>query len=66
MWCTCPADSIEAADDVCIQCTGEGEVPNEEQTACVGKELSKKLYSVSMFHIFENMKKNDDFFKTEE
>ena len=26
----------------------------------------KKMFSESMFHIFENMKKNDDFFKTEE
>ena len=34
LWCTCPSDSIEVDNDKCVVCNGE--VPNAEQTACVG------------------------------
>ena len=33
--CGCPQGSIEALDDMCIMCSVE-EVPNEDQTECVG------------------------------
>ena len=34
--CSCPKGSIEAPDDKCIMCTVGEEVPNEDQTECVG------------------------------
>ena len=37
LWCNCPSDAIKAADHKCVVCTGDGEVPNEEQSECVGK-----------------------------
>ena len=36
MWCSCPPDAIEGASNKCIVCTGDGEVPNDEQSECVG------------------------------
>ena len=36
MWCSCPPDAIEGASHKCIVCTGDGEVPNDEQSECVG------------------------------
>ena len=36
LWCTCSSDAIEAADHKCIVCTVDEEVPNEDQTECVG------------------------------
>ena len=36
--CSCPKDSIEVFDDdKCFQCVVGEEVPNQDQTACVGK-----------------------------
>ena len=37
LWCSCPSDSIEVYKDKCVVCNGE--VPNAEQTACVGMLL---------------------------
>ena len=34
--CRCPAGSIQLLDDRCAMCTIGEEVPNEDQTACVG------------------------------
>ena len=34
--CTCRKDSIEISNDKCVMCSVGEEVPNEDQTACVG------------------------------
>ena len=34
--CTCRSDSIELLDDKCVMCSIGEEVPNEDQSACVG------------------------------
>ena len=34
--CTCPPGTIQLLDDKCSMCAVGEEVPNEEQTACVG------------------------------
>ena len=43
--CRCPAGSIQALSDRCAMCK-VGEVPNEDQTACVG--MFEKLTEICL------------------
>ena len=47
--CRCPAGSIQALSDRCAICK-VGEVPNEDQTACVG--MFEKLTEICLTALF--------------
>ena len=48
--CRCPAGSIQLLDDRCAMCTIGEEVPNEDQTACVG--MFEKLTEICLTALF--------------
>ena len=47
--CACPAGSTQLLDDRCEMCVIGEEVPNEDQTACVGRFELTSLKSLLLY-----------------